>query len=62
MKTSGGSTIASITYGYDSNDNVANKTTTGFTGSAANIYTYDWANRLTSWNNGTNTSGYGYDN
>jgi large repetitive protein len=61
LKTSTGTTIASITYGYDSNDNVASKTTTGFAGASTNTYTYDWGNRLTSWNNGTNTSNYTYD-
>jgi large repetitive protein len=61
LKTSAGSTIASIAYGYDSNDNVATKTTTGFAGASTNTYTYDWGNRLTSWNNGTNTSNYTYD-
>src|SRR5207245_2832028 len=43
------------------NGNETSKTTTGFTGSAANTYTYDQANRLTSWNNGTTTTSYGYD-
>jgi RHS repeat-associated protein len=32
-----------------------------FTGSAANTYTYDHANQLTSWNNGSTTVTYGYD-
>jgi RHS repeat-associated protein len=30
-------------------------------GATTNAYTYDWANRLTSWNNGTATTNYGYD-
>lgn len=62
LKTSGGATIASIGYGYDNNSNLTSKTTTGFTGAAANTYTYDFANRLLSWNNGTTEVDYGYDN
>lgn len=57
----GGGTEASISYGYDADGNETSKTTTGFTGSAANTYTYDQANRLTSWNNGSTTVSYGYD-
>jgi RHS repeat-associated protein len=61
LKTSGGTTVASITYGYDANGNETSKATTGFTGAASNVYTYDLANRLASWNNGTTTIGYTYD-
>ncbi|WP_163573766.1 RHS repeat protein [Fodinicola feengrottensis] len=64
LKTSGGTTVASIGYGYDANDNLTSKTTTGLgAGSAANTYTYDYdyADRLTSWNDGTKTVPYGYD-
>ncbi|MFE7958248.1 LamG-like jellyroll fold domain-containing protein [Streptomyces sp. NPDC057413] len=57
-----GGTEASVTYGYDLNDNETSKTTTGFSGAATNTYTYDWADRLSSWNNGTTTTTYGYDN
>ncbi|MFI1657746.1 LamG-like jellyroll fold domain-containing protein [Streptomyces sp. NPDC020472] len=56
-----GKNLASVTYGYDANDNETSKTTTGVTGATANTYTYDWADRLTSWNNGTTTETYGYD-
>ncbi|MEU9399231.1 LamG-like jellyroll fold domain-containing protein [Streptomyces sp. NPDC048242] len=59
-KPSGG-TEASVSYGYDLNDNETSKTTTGFAGAASNTYTYDWADRLSSWNNGTRTATYGYD-
>jgi RHS repeat-associated protein len=61
LETPSGSTIASISYGYDANGNLTSKTTTGFAGSASNTYTYDYADRLTSWNNGTTTVAYGYD-
>jgi RHS repeat-associated protein len=61
LKTAGGTTVASIAYGYDANGNETSKTTTGFAGSAANTYIYDQANRLTSWSNGTTSTAYGYD-
>ena len=61
LKTAGGATVASIGYGYDANSNVTSKTTMGFAGAAANTYTYDQANRLLSWSNGTATVNYGYD-
>ncbi|MBS2966208.1 hypothetical protein KGA66_24400 [Actinocrinis puniceicyclus] len=61
LKTPGGGQIVSIGYGYDANGNETSKTTTGFTGAAANTYTYDQANRLKSWNNGTTVTGYSYD-
>jgi RHS repeat-associated protein len=59
--TSGPTTVASIAYGYDANGNETAKTTTGFTGAAANTYAYDQAGRLKSWNNGTTVTGYSYD-
>ncbi|WP_433200405.1 RHS repeat-associated core domain-containing protein [Dactylosporangium sp. CS-047395] len=61
LKTSASATVASIGYGYDNNSNITSKTTAGFAGSAANTYTYDWSDRLTSWNNGFATTNYGYD-
>ncbi|AYG78396.1 tRNA(Glu)-specific nuclease WapA [Streptomyces hundungensis] len=57
----GTTTLASITYGYDPNDNLTSKNTTGVTGASNNTYTYDQADRLTSWNNGSTTTAYGYD-
>jgi RHS repeat-associated protein len=59
--SAGTTTIASIGYGYDPNGNLTSKTTTGFDGASANSYTYDFANRLTSWMSGTTTTDYGYD-
>ncbi|MFE4264631.1 LamG-like jellyroll fold domain-containing protein [Streptomyces sp. NPDC056883] len=56
-----GAQLSSITYGWDENGNETSKTTAGLAGSSANTYTYDWANRLSSWNNGTATEAYGYD-
>src|SRR5439155_8374924 len=61
LKTGSGATIASIVYGYDLNGNETSKTTTGVTGSTANTYTYDFADRLTSWTSGAGTSTYAYD-
>jgi RHS repeat-associated protein len=61
LATNAGTTVASISYGYDPNGNLTSKTTTGFAGASANTYAYDEANRLTSWNNGTTTTGYSYD-
>ncbi|GAA2216899.1 HINT domain-containing protein [Micromonospora olivasterospora] len=54
-------TLGSITYGYDANGNETSKVTTGFAGSASNTYTYDLADRLTSWSNGTTSTTYAYD-
>ncbi|MEU2977521.1 LamG-like jellyroll fold domain-containing protein [Streptomyces hirsutus] len=56
-----GKLLASTTYGYDANGNETSKTTTGVVGASSNTYTYDRANRITSWNNGTTTEQYGYD-
>jgi RHS repeat-associated protein len=65
LTTAGGVTVARVGYGYDNNGNATSKTTTGFGASVSapisNTYTYDDADRLTSWNNGTATVAYGYD-
>jgi RHS repeat-associated protein len=61
LKTPSAATIAKIVYGYDANSNETSKTATGFTGAAANTYTYDLADRLTSWTAGTATTVYAYD-
>ncbi|TNH22815.1 hypothetical protein FHG89_28290 [Micromonospora orduensis] len=61
LKSSAGASLAKITYGWDENSNITSKSTTGFAGSASNTYTYDLADRLTSWNNGATTTAYAYD-
>ncbi|QLQ35328.1 LamG-like jellyroll fold domain-containing protein [Micromonospora robiginosa] len=61
LKTAGGQTVASVGYGYDANGNETSKTTTGFAGSSTNTYTYDLANRLTGWDNGSTPVVYAYD-
>ncbi|GAA2882278.1 hypothetical protein GCM10010524_13610 [Streptomyces mexicanus] len=57
----GASTVASFAYDYDKNGNLTYKKTTGVSGASTNTYGYDWANRLTSWNDGTKTTTYAYD-
>jgi YD repeat-containing protein len=59
--TSGSTTVASVSYGYNAGGYLTSKTTTGFAGAGTNTYGYDQAGRLTSWNNGTTTTGYAYD-
>jgi RHS repeat-associated protein len=61
VTTPAGTTVASISYGYDANGNETAKTTTGFTGSATNTYTYNARNEVTSWNDGATTTSYAYD-
>ncbi|MEU2155708.1 LamG-like jellyroll fold domain-containing protein [Streptomyces sp. NPDC019396] len=56
-----GAVLAKVNYAWDANGNETSKTTTGVAGASTNTYAYDWANRLTSWNNGTTTEVYGYD-
>jgi RHS repeat-associated protein len=59
--TSAGTTVASIGYAYNANGDLTSKTTSSaFTNPATNTYTYDLADRLTSWENGTTTA-YAYD-
>ena len=59
--SSGSATVASVGYGYDADGNLTSKTTTGFAGAGTSTYGYDQAGRLTSWDNGSTTTGYGYD-
>ncbi len=61
LKSPSGASLAKISYDWDLNGNIIAKTTTGFAGSAANTYTYDLADRLTSWNNGSTITAYAYD-
>jgi RHS repeat-associated protein len=56
LKNSSGSVVSSITYGYDLQDNLTSKDTTGFGAAEQNAYTYDQASRMTSWtSNGVST-------
>ncbi|MEV0197847.1 LamG-like jellyroll fold domain-containing protein [Nonomuraea sp. NPDC050691] len=49
LKSSTGSQLAQITYGWDKDDNLTTKTTAGLAGAGTNTYGYDHAGRLTSW-------------
>ena len=57
----GTASVSSITYGYDADNNVTNKKTTGVAGAGDNTYAYDQLGRLTSWKVGTKTTEYGWD-
>jgi RHS repeat-associated protein len=62
LKSSTGTELAKITYGWDLDDNLTTKTTTGLAGAGTNTYTYDHANRLTSWTApGGATTAYEWD-
>ncbi|WP_267283897.1 LamG-like jellyroll fold domain-containing protein [Amycolatopsis thermoflava] len=61
VKAPGGAVTASVSYGYDLEDHLTSKTTTGTAGAAANTYGYDDAGRLTSWTTGGTTTDYGWD-
>ncbi|MGW0993220.1 polymorphic toxin-type HINT domain-containing protein [Streptomyces sp. NPDC002523] len=61
LKNSTGQTMASTDYGYDTDDHLTSKTTTGTAKAGTNTYGYDDAGRLTSWTaDGTRTD-YGWD-
>ncbi|MEU6412836.1 DNRLRE domain-containing protein [Microbispora sp. NPDC046933] len=62
LKSGSGGQIAATEYGYDRDDNMVSKTTSGTAGAGANSYTYDWAGRLTSWTAPDGkTTDYGWD-
>ncbi|WP_406354787.1 LamG-like jellyroll fold domain-containing protein [Streptomyces sp. NBC_00658] len=54
-------TVASTTYGYDLDDNLTSKKTTGTAGAGTNTYSYDYANRMTSWAKDGTTVSYTWD-
>ncbi|NDK25309.1 DNRLRE domain-containing protein [Streptomyces sp. TR1341] len=57
----GATTVASTTYGYDLDDRLTSKKTTGTAGAGDNSYTYDDAGRLTSWTKDGTTTPYAWD-
>ncbi|MER7249757.1 LamG-like jellyroll fold domain-containing protein [Kribbella sp. NPDC000426] len=57
----GTTSVSSITYGYDADNNITSKNTTGVAGAGNNTYAYDQLGRLTSWTKGTTTTAYGWD-
>jgi RHS repeat-associated protein len=61
LRNSAGATVSSITYGYDVNDQITEKDTTGTAGAGANSYGYDQSGRLTSWTAGGTVTPYAWD-
>jgi RHS repeat-associated protein len=61
LKTTAGTTIASLGYGYNADGALTSQATSGLAGPSSSSYTYDEAGRLATWNNGTTTTQYGYD-
>lgn len=61
IETSTGASIGSITYGYDLNDQLTSKVTTGTAGASSNTYGYDHAGRMTSWTSNGATTAYEWD-
>ncbi|MFD3326593.1 LamG-like jellyroll fold domain-containing protein [Streptomyces sp. NPDC058701] len=59
-RTAGGS-VQGQTYTYDLADQLVGKTTTGTAGAADHTYTYDLAGRMSSWNDGTTSVPYEWD-
>ncbi|WP_020391989.1 LamG-like jellyroll fold domain-containing protein, partial [Kribbella catacumbae] len=57
----GTASVSSAVYGYDADNNVASKKTTGVAGAGDNTYVYDQLGRLTSWTAGAKTTEYGWD-
>ncbi|PZG44533.1 hypothetical protein C1I98_16990 [Spongiactinospora gelatinilytica] len=62
LKNGANTQIAKIAYGWDKDDNLTSKTTTGTAGAGANTYGYDRSGRLTSWTAlGGATTAYEWD-
>ncbi|MGS2640692.1 LamG-like jellyroll fold domain-containing protein [Streptosporangium sp. G12] len=49
VKNSSGTELSKILYGWDKDDNLISKTTSGTAGAGTNTYGYDRSRRLTSW-------------
>ncbi|GAA4206354.1 hypothetical protein GCM10022252_68350 [Streptosporangium oxazolinicum] len=49
VKNNSGTELSKIVYGWDKDDNLTTKTTTGTAGAGTNTYAHDRAGRLTSW-------------
>ncbi|MFI9105869.1 LamG-like jellyroll fold domain-containing protein [Streptomyces fildesensis] len=61
VKAPSGTAITSAVYGYDLDDHLTSKATTGSAGAGNNGYVYDKAGRLVSWTNGSTTTNYEWD-
>ncbi|ELS55654.1 RHS repeat-associated core domain-containing protein [Streptomyces viridochromogenes] len=57
----GTTTVTSTTYGYDLDNNLTSKKTTGTAGAGENAYGYDYAGRLKSWTKDGTTTPYEWD-
>ncbi|SMD03222.1 RHS repeat-associated core domain-containing protein [Lentzea albidocapillata] len=57
----GTTTLSSIEYGYELNDLVKSKKTSGLAGSGEHTYAYDYAGRMTAWSYGGKTTSYEWD-
>jgi RHS repeat-associated protein len=61
-KQADGTPVLTTSYGYDREDLITSRTTTGYTGGGTNTYRYDGLARLTSWTRpDTAQITYGYD-
>jgi RHS repeat-associated protein len=60
-KNSAKATVSSVTYGYDLDDRMTSKDTTGTAGAGKNTYDYDQAGRMTAWTSGNKTVDYAWD-
>jgi YD repeat-containing protein len=61
LKNSSDAVVGRIAYEWNVNDSLTRKTTTGFNGASTNTYTYDLADRMIGWDNGTDPMVYAYD-
>ncbi|SDH76014.1 RHS repeat-associated core domain-containing protein [Sinosporangium album] len=62
VKNGTGGQLALINYGWDKDDNLVSKTTTGVAGAGTNTYGYDRAGRLISWTDpASTTTSYEWD-
>ncbi|MFG3142700.1 LamG-like jellyroll fold domain-containing protein [Streptomyces sp. NPDC048211] len=60
-KPDGTGTLISTTYGYDLDERLISKSTTGMAGESASTYAYDDAGRMNSWTQGSTTTAYEWD-
>jgi RHS repeat-associated protein len=61
VKNNAGQVVASIGYGYDADDQITRKTTSGVEGAGNNAYTFDYLGRLSTWTLDGQTTEYGWD-
>ncbi|MER5464198.1 polymorphic toxin-type HINT domain-containing protein [Streptomyces sp. NPDC002668] len=61
VRSSGGGTVASTDYGYDTDDHLTSKTAVGTAKAGENTYGYDDAGRLAAWTGEGQTTQYDWD-